>query len=109
MADINNHSGTVLGSRQVSAESEGSGPGQVPEQKDEHLGLALDVLTRLHARFYPPEGGDDDKRSVPIILRDMRRSVFPSPRPRFVFSGLIPQFQQKSIALSGGPRLPIMR
>ena len=52
MKDINNHSGTVLGLRQVSAESEQA-------QQDEHLGLALDVLMRLHSRFYPP--GEDDK------------------------------------------------
>ena len=47
--------------------------------------------------------------AVPILLRDMRRSVFPSPPPRFVFSGLIPQHQQRSLALGGGPRLPITR
>ena len=56
----------------------------VSAENDQYLHYMVDVLNRLHAKYYEKTS----HMAVPLVLRQMRLDVF-GRRAKFVFSGLI--------------------
>ncbi|GMH98121.1 hypothetical protein TrST_g6744 [Triparma strigata] len=101
--DVNNSSGADWGAQP---------PAQQQAEDDEYLTMTLDILKRLHEKFYAEGGGEpgeEHERAAPLLLQQMRASVFP-PGCKFVFSGLVSlQEQEQCRKFSETARLPITR
>ena len=97
-ADVNNASGDDFGADEME--------GRMEKDDDQQLLWTADVLRRIHEAYY--EVLEDDpkpgRRTVPEIVRDMRKQVLKDTR--IVLSSLVPLHRQQASHL---PRPPYVR
>ncbi|KAG7367730.1 NLI interacting factor-like phosphatase [Nitzschia inconspicua] len=125
-ADINNAAGTDLSESKQGNNNTNNNKNPYNEQ-DQQLLWTRDILDRLHQQYYyhysnqqcktttggnGSTGNRNRRRTVPEILKQMRKTVLPNCT--LVFSGLVPLHKQQSItAAAASPnttvRPPIVR
>lgn len=81
-ADVNNAAGEDISGESITTEDE----------DDDALLWTLDVLKRMHLRFYAIKENGNSDITVPPLLREMRQEVLQGCT--LVFSGLIPLHEQ---------------
>jgi NLI interacting factor-like phosphatase len=94
-ADINNAAGVDLTKDLDNTDDEA----------DVQLNWTADILNRLHDRYYRQKGGEAAMKTVPELLRDMRREVLGGKT--IVLSGLVDLNRQAQE--SPGPRQLLVR
>jgi RNA polymerase II subunit A C-terminal domain phosphatase len=94
-ADINNAAGVDLTKDLDNTDDEA----------DIQLNWTADILNRLHDRYYGQKGGEEAMKTVPELLRDMRREVLWGKK--IVLSGLLDLNRQDQEGT--GPRQLLVR
>ena len=100
-SDVNNVSGADL-SEPGASESTGT------DEDDFQLQWTADILKRLHKSYYCYHDNGITK-SVPLILSEMRKSVFGDKPTNILLSGLLPIHVQNRLHDKNRPRPPYMR
>lgn len=110
--DVNNAAGVDLTSKQQSQKDRDTNKDEnSTDEGDVQLLWTLDILNRLHAKFYSKDVSliKQNTLTVPLALKQMRRQVLGGQDDRMrltniVFSGLVPLIQQTRIDNKRGPR-----
>ena len=97
-ADVNNAAGVDLS---VRGQQEATGTSEL----DQQLLWTVDILKRLHKRYYHHSG--KDRPNVPELLSDMRKEVLNGCN--VVLSGLVPLHKQNATPNASTPRPLVVR
>ena len=104
-ADVNNSAGVDITKKNHKEES-------LDESGENQLIWTCDILRRAHDRYYKSKSQDGKFKTVPSILKEMRKEIFGkmSPPGKFLLSGLVPLHKQNSsLNFLNSPRPSVIR